>query len=137
MGRFGSIQSSARYIKKTIYRCNAASPNATGVLHLGHATMLAIEDIMIRYKRMQGYAALWVPGTDHAGIATQNRVETNLLKKGITRHDLGRKKFLEEVDTFVKGSRNTIRNQIRKMGASCDWTRERYTLDEGLSKGCS
>ncbi|MBD3156927.1 valine--tRNA ligase [Candidatus Peregrinibacteria bacterium] len=109
-------------------------PNATGVLHLGHATMLAIEDIMIRYKRMQGYAALWVPGTDHAGIATQNRVETNLLEKGITRHDLGRKKFLKEVNTFVKGSRSTIRNQIRKMGASCDWTRERYTLDEGLSK---
>lgn len=109
-------------------------PNATGVLHLGHATMLAIEDIMIRYKRMQGFSALWLPGTDHAGIATQNRVEKNLLEKGITRHDLGREKFLKEVDKFVKGSRNTIRNQIRKMGASCDWTRERYTLDEGLSK---
>ncbi|MCD6109329.1 valine--tRNA ligase [bacterium] len=119
---------------KESFTVSMPPPNATGVLHLGHATMLAIEDIMIRYKRMQGFSALWLPGTDHAGIATQNRVEKNLLEKGITRHDLGRKKFLEEVDEFVKGSRNTIRNQIRKMGASCDWTRERYTLDKGLSK---
>ncbi|MBU1445926.1 valine--tRNA ligase [Patescibacteria group bacterium] len=109
-------------------------PNATGVLHLGHSSMLALEDAMIRYKRMQGFSALWLPGTDHAGIATQNRVEKNLLAKGITRQDLGREKFLEEVDKFVEKSRGTIRSQIRKMGASCDWSRERYTLDEGLSR---
>lgn len=109
-------------------------PNATGTLHLGHATMLALEDVMVRFKRMQGYSALWLPGTDHASIATQNRVEKNLSKEGISRHDLGRKKFLEAVNKFVKESRDTIRNQIRKMGASCDWTRERYTLDEGLSE---
>ena len=119
---------------KESFTISMPPPNATGVLHLGHSTMLAIEDIMVRYKRMRGFSALWLPGTDHAGIATQNRVEKNLLEKGITRHDLGREKFLKEVDKFVEGSRSTIRNQIRKMGASCDWTRERYTLDEGLSK---
>lgn len=109
-------------------------PNATGTLHLGHATMLALEDVMIRYKRMQGYSALWLPGTDHAAIATQNRVEKNLAEQGIDRHKLGRKKFLEEVGKFVENSRDTIRNQIRKMGSSCDWSRERFTLDEGLTK---
>jgi valyl-tRNA synthetase len=119
---------------KKSFTISMPPPNATGVLHLGHSSMLALEDAMIRYKRMQGFSALWVPGTDHAGIATQTRVEKNLLAKGLTRHDLGREKFLKEVDEFVEGSRGTIRKQIRKMGASCDWTRERYTLDEGLSK---
>lgn len=109
-------------------------PNATGTLHLGHAAFLAIQDIMIRHKRMLGHPTLWLPGTDHAGIATQTRVEKNLDKEGISRHDLGREKFLKEVDKFVEGSRDTIRKQIRKMGSSCDWTRERFTLDEGLSK---
>lgn len=109
-------------------------PNATGTLHLGHATMLAIEDIMVRHKRMQGFPTLWVPGTDHAGIATQNKVEKLIAEEGETRHSMGRERFLERVDTFVKESRSTIRTQIRKMGSSCDWTRERYTLDEGLSK---
>jgi valyl-tRNA synthetase len=119
---------------KPSFTVSMPPPNATGTLHLGHATMLAIEDIMIRYKRMQGFSALWLPGTDHAGIATQNRVEKNLAEKGISRHDLGRKKFLKEVNTFVEDSRNTIRSQIRKMGSSCDWTRERFTLDDGLTK---
>jgi len=109
-------------------------PNATGTLHLGHASFLSLQDIMIRHNRMKGKPTLWLPGTDHAGIATQNRVEKNLAEKGISRHDLGRKKFLEEVDKFVENSRNTIRKQIRKMGSSCDWTRERFTLDKGLSK---
>lgn len=109
-------------------------PNATGTLHLGHATMLAIEDIMIRFKRMQGVPALWVPGTDHAGIATQNKVEKLIAEEGETRHSMGRENFLKRIDEFVKQSRSTIRNQVRKMGSSCDWTRERYTLDEGLSK---
>lgn len=109
-------------------------PNATGTLHLGHATMLAIEDIMIRFKRMQGYSALWLPGTDHASIATQNKVEKIIAEEGETRHSMGRERFLERVHLFVEESRSTIRNQMRKMGASCDWSRERYTLDEGLSK---
>ncbi|MBN1494246.1 valine--tRNA ligase [Candidatus Peregrinibacteria bacterium] len=120
--------------KKKPFTISMPPPNATGTLHLGHATMLAIQDIMIRYKRMRGFSTLWLPGTDHAGIATQNRVEKLLAEKGQTRHKLGREKFIQEVERFVEGSRNTIRNQIRKMGASCDWTRERYTLDEGLSR---
>ena len=109
-------------------------PNATGTLHLGHAIMLAIQDILIRYKRMDGYASLWLPGTDHAAIATQNKVEKVLAEQGISRHDLGRKKFLDEVKKFVANSQSTIRNQIRKMGSSCDWSHERYTLDDGLSE---
>jgi len=109
-------------------------PNATGQLHLGHATMLALQDIIIRHKRMQGYAALWLPGTDHASIATQNKVEQIIATKDLTRHDLGRKKFLKEVEDYVANSKKTIRKQIRKMGSSCDWSRERYTMDEGLSK---
>ncbi|MFH1284622.1 MAG: valine--tRNA ligase [Candidatus Peregrinibacteria bacterium] len=109
-------------------------PNATGVLHLGHAVMLALQDIMVRHHRMLGESALWLPGTDHAAIATQNKVEQLLAKKGKTRFDLGRKEFLKEVGKFVKSSQNTIRRQIRKMGSSCDWTRERYTLDKGLTE---
>lgn len=112
-------------------------PNATGTLHLGHATMLAVEDIMIRFKRMQGIPSLWIPGTDHASIATQNKVEKLVAERGETRHTLGREKFLQEVNEFVKKSQSTIRNQVRKMGSSCDWTRERYTLDDGLSKAVS
>jgi valyl-tRNA synthetase len=108
-------------------------PNATGTLHLGHAIMLAIEDMMTRHKRMQGFPALWLPGTDHASIATQNKVEKIIAEEGETRHSMGRERFLERVDAFVKDSRSTIRKQIRKMGSSCDWTRERFTLDEGLS----
>ncbi|MBD3330123.1 valine--tRNA ligase [Candidatus Peregrinibacteria bacterium] len=108
-------------------------PNATGVLHLGHAVMLALEDIMIRYNRMQGTPSLWLPGTDHASIATQNKVEQILSKEGKNKYDLGRREFLKEVDKYVKNSQDIIRNQIRKMGASCDWTRERFTLDKGLT----
>ena len=108
-------------------------PNATGTLHLGHAIMLAIEDIIIRHKRMQGFATLWLPGTDHAGIATQTRVEKNLLEKGIKKEDLGREKFLQEVDLFVETSKDTIRNQVKKMGSSCDWSREKFTLEPHLN----
>jgi valyl-tRNA synthetase len=107
-------------------------PNATGVLHLGHAEMLAIEDMMVRFKRMQGYPSLWLPGTDHASIATQNKVEKIIAEEGETRHTMGRERFLQRVNGFVKESRHIIRNQIRKMGSSCDWSRERYTLDDGL-----
>jgi valyl-tRNA synthetase len=120
--------------KKKPFTISMPPPNATGTLHLGHSIMLALEDVMIRHKRMQGYSALWLPGTDHASIATQNRVEKNLAEKGVDRHKLGREKFLKEIDKFVEDSRDTIRKQIRKMGSSCDWTRERFTLDEGLTR---
>ncbi|MBI2453887.1 valine--tRNA ligase [Candidatus Peregrinibacteria bacterium] len=109
-------------------------PNATGTLHLGHAVMLALQDILIRYHRMKGEPTLWLPGTDHASIATQNKVEKLLAEEGLTRHDLGREKFLQRIDEFVKNSQKTIRNQVRKMGSSCDWTRERYTLEPHLSR---
>ncbi|MDO8490102.1 MAG: valine--tRNA ligase [bacterium] len=109
-------------------------PNATGTLHIGHAMMLVLQDLMIRYHRMKGDSTLWLPGTDHASIATQNKVEKILAKEGVTRQQLGREAFLEHVTAYVNESRNTIRTQIRKMGSSCDWSRERYTLDEGLSK---
>lgn len=108
-------------------------PNATGVLHIGHALGLTIQDLMIRFHRMLGEKTLWLPGTDHAAIATQNKVEKILSKEGVTRHDLGREAFLKRVDDFVSESRDTIRSQIKLMGSSCDWSRERYTLDEGLS----
>ncbi len=105
-------------------------PNVTGTLHMGHAAMLAIEDIMIRYKRMRGFKTLWLPGTDHAAIATQSKVEKELEKKEkMRRHDLGREEFLKRVDSFAQASHDTIVNQVRKMGASIDWSREAFTLD--------
>lgn len=109
-------------------------PNATGVLHLGHASMLAYQDLMVRYNRMQGKKTLWLPGTDHASIATQTKVEKIIAEKGQTKYDLGREKFLEQVNEYVENSQSTIKNQTRKMGSSCDWERERYTLDDGLSR---
>ena len=106
-------------------------PNVTGVLHIGHALMLVIEDIIIRFKRMQGFRALWIPGTDHAAIATQSKVEEMIYKKeGKTRHDLGREEFLKRVNQFAQESHDTIINQVKRMGASADWSREAYTLDE-------
>lgn len=108
-------------------------PNATGTLHVGHAVMLAIQDLLIRYKRMRGYASLWIPGTDHAAIATQTKVEKLLKEEGKTRHDLGREAFRKRVDAFVASSQDTIRNQMRKMGSSCDWSREAFTLDDQRS----
>jgi valyl-tRNA synthetase len=108
-------------------------PNVTGVLHMGHALDHAIQDVIIRRKRMQGYAALWVPGTDHAGIATQNVVERELRKEGLTRHDIGREAFIEQVWAWKARSGNTISHQMRRLGDSTDWSRERFTFDEGLS----
>ncbi len=105
-------------------------PNVTGILHMGHATMLVLEDILIRFYRMKGRRTLWLPGTDHAAIATQTKVEKLLKEKGLTRHDLGREKFLEKVRDFAQKSHDTIARQIKKMGASCDWSREAFTLDE-------
>ncbi len=109
-------------------------PNVTGVLHMGHALDQSIQDAIIRRKRMQGYAALWLPGTDHAGIATQNVVERELAVEGMTRHDLGRDAFTDQVWQWKARSGGRITQQIRTMGFSTDWTRERFTLDEGLSR---
>ncbi len=109
-------------------------PNVTGVLHLGHALDDTLQDILIRYNRMLGKKVLWQPGTDHAGIATQMVVEKNLAKEGISRHDLGREKFIETVWKWREKSGGTICRQLRRLGASCDWSRERFTMDEGLSR---
>ncbi|OEU56497.1 MAG: valine--tRNA ligase [Desulfobacterales bacterium C00003106] len=109
-------------------------PNVTGVLHMGHAHNNTLQDILCRYKRMQGYNVLWMPGTDHAGIATQNVVEKQLAADGIDRHELGRARFLERVWEWRKEYGSAIINQQKRLGASCDWERERFTMDEGLSK---
>jgi valyl-tRNA synthetase len=108
-------------------------PNVTGVLHIGHALNNTLQDILIRFKRMEGYTVLWMPGTDHAGIATQNVVEKQLLEEGLDRHTLGREKLIERVWRWKEQSGGTIINQLKKLGASCDWSRERFTMDEGLS----
>jgi valyl-tRNA synthetase len=110
-------------------------PNVTGQLHMGHALDETLQDILIRYKRMQGCNALWIPGTDHAGIATQAKVEAEIREKeGLSRYDLGREKFLERVWDWKKMYGDRIINQLKKIGSSCDWERERFTMDEGLSK---
>ncbi len=110
-------------------------PNVTGQLHMGHALDETLQDILVRYKRMQGYSTLWVPGTDHAGIATQIKVEENLRKnEGLTRYDLGREEFLNRVWAWKNQYGNRIISQLKKLGASCDWSRERFTMDEGCSK---
>ncbi|MBS4053561.1 MAG: valine--tRNA ligase [Thermaerobacter sp.] len=109
-------------------------PNVTDRLHIGHALNNTLQDIIIRQKRMQGYAALWLPGTDHAGIATQNVVEKKLMAEGRTRHDLGREKFVEAVWQWKEEYGRAITDQLRTLGASCDWNRERFTMDEGCSQ---
>ncbi|OGI22847.1 MAG: valine--tRNA ligase [Candidatus Melainabacteria bacterium RIFOXYA12_FULL_32_12] len=109
-------------------------PNVTGVLHMGHALDGTLQDILIRYHRMLGYAALWLPGTDHAGIATQNVVEKKLREEGLSRHDLGREKFLRVVWDWANDHKSRILGQFKRLGASFDLSRERFTLDEGCSK---
>ena len=124
-----------RDAKKKPYTIVMPPPNVTGQLHMGHAMDCTLQDILIRFKRMQGYAALWVPGTDHAGIATQIKVEEELrVKEGLTRYDLGREKFLERVWDWKAMYGDRIVAQQKKMGASCDWDRARFTMDEGCSK---
>lgn len=119
----------------TPYTIIMPPPNVTGVLHMGHALMLTVEDIFIRYKRMKGFRTLWIPGTDHAAIATQSKVEKEIQKKeGKSRHDLGREEMLKRIETFAQESHDTIANQIRVMGSSCDWSREAFTLDEKRTK---
>jgi len=119
--------------KQKAYSIVIPPPNVTGVLHIGHALNNTLQDVLIRFKRMEGYAVLWMPGTDHAGIATQNVVEKQLLEEGLDRHALGREKLIERVWKWKEQSGGTIINQLKKLGASCDWSRERFTMDEGLS----
>ena len=134
------IWESNGYFKPT-FKDNAPSyciqlppPNVTGTLHMGHAFQQTLMDALIRYHRMKGYNTLWQPGTDHAGIATQIVVERQLDLQGVSRHDLGREEFVKKVWEWKQYSGNTITNQMRRIGASCDWSRERFTMDEGLSK---
>jgi valyl-tRNA synthetase len=109
-------------------------PNVTGVLHVGHALNNTLQDVLVRFKRMQGYNTLWLPGTDHAGIATQNVVERQLAAENINRHEIGRRKFIERVWQWKEESGGQIINQLQRLGCSCDWDRERFTMDEGLSR---
>ncbi|MBW2490816.1 MAG: valine--tRNA ligase [Deltaproteobacteria bacterium] len=109
-------------------------PNVTGVLHMGHALNNTLQDILCRYRRLRGDNVLWMPGTDHAGIATQNVVEKSLANEGLDRHQVGREKFIEAVWEWRKEYGSAIINQLKRLGASCDWDRERFTMDEGLSK---
>ena len=121
-------------ITKPTFVISMPPPNVTGALHLGHAITATIEDILIRYHRMKGDDTLWVPGEDHAGIATQTVVERLLATEGTDRHTIGREAFLERVWQWVNRYKSRIQDQHRRLGASCDWSRERFTLDEGLSK---
>ncbi|MDA3960859.1 MAG: valine--tRNA ligase [Planctomycetota bacterium] len=119
---------------KPSYTIMIPPPNVTGVLHMGHALNNTLQDTLIRWKRMQGCDVLWQPGTDHAGIATQSVVTKKLLEQGIRKEDISREQFLEHVWTHKAESGGTIFRQLRKLGSSCDWSRERFTMDEGLSK---
>lgn len=120
--------------KGTSFSIVLPPPNATGKLHTGHAAMLAIEDTIVRHQRMLGKSTLWVPGIDHAAIATNAVMERALAKAGKTKHDIGREKFLEELRKFVANSSDSIRNQVRAMGASVDWNRDRYTMEEAMNR---
>ena len=121
--------------KKPPFSIVIPPPNVTGQLHMGHALDQTLQDIIVRTRRMQGYSTLWVPGTDHAGIATQIKVEENLRKnEGLSRYDLGRERFLERVWDWKNQYGNRIINQLKKLGSSCDWSRERFTMDEGCSR---
>ncbi len=129
-GRFGACPSK----DKKPFTIVIPPPNVTGILHMGHALNNAIQDILVRWKRMQGFQALWVPGTDHAGIATQNVVERKLAREGKKRDDLGREEFLKEVWRWKEDHGSTIINQLKRLGSSCDWSRLRFTMDEEYSE---
>lgn len=120
--------------KKEPFTIVIPPPNVTGQLHMGHALNNTLQDIIIRAKRMQGYSALWLPGTDHAGIATEAKVKEQLAEEGFSKYDLGREKFLERVWAWKEKYGGTIIKQLKKLGSSCDWSRLRFTMDEGLSK---
>lgn len=119
---------------KSAYSIVIPPPNVTGILHMGHALNNTIQDILIRYKRMQGFEALWMPGTDHAGIATQNVVEKKLAKEGLKKEDIGREEFLKRLWAWRDQYGSTIIDQLKKLGASCDWSRTRFTMDQGYSE---
>src|SRR5690554_1363447 len=108
-------------------------PNVTGILHMGHVLNNTIQDVLIRYKRMTGVPTLWIPGTDHAGIATQNVVEKELQDEGTNRHEIGREALVKKIWEFKEDKGGIIIEQLKKLGCSCDWERERFTMDEGLS----
>jgi len=120
--------------KKKPYVISIPPPNVTGVLHLGHVLFVTLEDLMVRHQRMKGVPTLWVPGTDHAGIATQLQVEMKLKEEGTSREEIGRERFMEKTWKWKEDHGGRIVEQIRRLGASCDWSRERFTLDDGLSK---
>jgi len=120
--------------KETNYSIVIPPPNVTGALHMGHALNVTMQDILCRYRRLRGDNVLWMPGTDHAGIATQNVVEKNLTSEGLDRHQLGREKFIEAVWQWRSKYGSAIINQLKRLGTSCDWQRERFTMDEGLSR---
>lgn len=122
------------YSKEKNFCIMMPPPNVTGTLHIGHALTFTLQDIIVRYKRMDGYATLWQPGTDHAGIATQNVVEKQLLKEGKTKEEIGREEFLKRVWEWKELSGNKIINQLKRLGASAAWSRERFTMDEGLKR---
>ena len=128
-GLFEPAKDAARYFSIVI-----PPPNVTGSLHMGHALNNTLQDILCRYKRMDGFAVLWVPGTDHAGIATQNVVERRLAQKGVNRFKLGREKFIETVWQWKEEAGNAILHQLKALGVSCDWSHERFTMDQGLSR---
>jgi len=128
----GMFHASVRNDKKP-YAVVIPPPNITGVLHMGHVLNNTIQDILVRWRRMQGYETLWMPGTDHAGIATQHVVEKSLMKEGKNRHDVGREEFIKLVWKWKEQYGGTIIKQLRTLGSSCDWERERFTMDEGLS----
>ena len=120
--------------KKKPYTIVIPPPNITGQLHMGHALDNTLQDILIRFKRMQGYSTLWVPGTDHASIATEAKIVEKMREEGISKEDLGRDKFLERAWDWKKQYGGRIIEQLKKMGSSCDWKRERFTMDEGCNK---
>ncbi len=133
------------WVERGLFRADAASkakpysmvippPNVTGSLHMGHALNNTLQDILCRFRRMQGYNVLWVPGTDHAGIATQNVVERQLAREGADRHEIGREAFVERVWRWKEEYGGRITSQLKRLGCSCDWSRERFTMDEGLSR---
>ena len=123
--------------KAESYTIMLPPPNVTGSLHMGHALNATVQDILIRRKRMQGYRTLWLPGTDHAGIATQNVVEKNLKKEGVSRHDLGKEKFIEKIWEWKEKYGNIILDQLKTLGASCDWSRTAFTMDENYKEAVS
>ena len=120
--------------EKTPYTIVIPPPNITGQLHMGHALDNTLQDILIRYHRMNGYNTLWLPGTDHASIATEAKIVEAMRKEGITKEDIGREKFLERAWEWKRQYGGRIIEQLKKMGSSCDWDRERFTIDEGCNK---